>query len=185
MVPSPLHLSTHTEDETEAWAYRLASCLPAATVILLDGALGTGKSVVARGIIRGMGVTEPYITSPTFTLMNGYEAGRLPVYHFDLYRLGHPEELFSTGLEEYLHSEQGVALVEWAAKGGTAIPEDHLRIVLTDEPHHPERRGLCLTAQGPLSSRLLAHLRATPWAVPPSSATSPPPCPHSKLTMPP
>lgn len=147
------HLS-HAEAETEEMARHLADALPPGMIILLEGDLGAGKTVVARGIIRGIGVTEDYITSPTFTLLNIYTEGRLPVYHFDLYRLSHPDEWALTGAEEYLDGE-GIVLVEWADKGGDWIPADHLRIRLTDVPRHETHRLMEITAQGTLARQVL------------------------------
>jgi len=98
-----------TEDLGEALGRRL---FPGA-VILLNGEMGAGKTVFARGVGRGLGVNVP-IQSPTFSLLNAH-SGRLPFYHFDLYRLNSEEELFELGLDEALDGE-GVSLVEWAGK---------------------------------------------------------------------
>ena len=91
-------------------AARLAPMLSAGDAVLLSGDLGAGKSVLARGIARGMGVEGP-MPSPTFTLMIPYE-GRCPLYHFDLYRLSGPDEFYAAGLDEFIGGD-GVAVVEW------------------------------------------------------------------------
>ena len=150
--------TSHNEEETMRLARQLAEVLTPGTVILLEGDLGAGKSVVARGVIRGLGVTDAYITSPTFTLLNIYTEGRLPVYHFDLYRLSHPDEFTATGAEEYLDGE-GVALIEWAEKGGEWIPVDHLCIGMTYDPHHPEWRLIKITAAGTSAHQVLQAFR--------------------------
>lgn len=158
MTEAAFHHMSHSEAETEALASRLAQILPpSGIVILLDGDLGAGKSVVARGVIRGLGVMDDYITSPTFTLLNTYTEGRVPVYHFDLYRLSHPDELALTGVEEYLYpqGEEGVVLVEWADKGGAWIPANHLRIFLEYVQFHPEWRSVRITAQGSFAGQVL------------------------------
>ena len=103
-----------TEADTRQLGTRLAALLGAGDVVFLLGDLGAGKSVLARGIAAGLGVEGP-MPSPTFTLMQPYQ-GRLPVYHFDLYRLSSPEEVSEAGLEEYLFGD-GVALVEWPLNG--------------------------------------------------------------------
>ena len=102
---------THSEKDTLAFASRLAPMLEAGDTVLLEGGLGAGKSVLARGIARGMGVEGP-MPSPTFTLMIPYEAGGRRLYHFDLYRLSDPDEYYAAGLDEFVGGD-GVAVVEW------------------------------------------------------------------------
>lgn len=137
------------EAETEALAARLAPHCGPGTLILLEGDLGAGKTVFARGFVRAMGGVdkEGAVTSPTFTLLNVYPEGRLPVYHFDLYRLGEPEELPHMGAEEFLEGE-GVALVEWPSKGGEDIPGEHLEVRIGFSPESPETRRIKMTARG-------------------------------------
>ncbi|MBS3900178.1 MAG: tRNA (adenosine(37)-N6)-threonylcarbamoyltransferase complex ATPase subunit type 1 TsaE [Dethiobacter sp.] len=106
-------MRTDSEQETEDLGESLGRILFPGAVILLNGEIGAGKTVFARGVGRGLGVYVP-IQSPTFTLMNAH-SGRLPFYHFDLYRLNSEEELFELGLDEALDGE-GVSLVEWAGK---------------------------------------------------------------------
>lgn len=108
-------LTSSSEDQTAQIGYCLGCCLDSPLLILLRGNLGAGKTVIARGIARGLGVDEETpITSPTFTLMNHYPA-RLDLYHFDLYRLSGPEDLRDIGFDEYAFG-RGVALVEWPEK---------------------------------------------------------------------
>lgn len=106
-------IRTDSEQETEDLGESLGRILFPGAVILLNGEIGAGKTVFARGVGRGLGLYVP-IQSPTFTLMNAH-SGRLPFYHFDLYRLNSEEELFELGLDEALDGE-GVSLVEWAGK---------------------------------------------------------------------
>ena len=98
-------------EETMAFAQDFAQCLQAGDVIYLSGTLGAGKTVFARGLCRGLGY-EGRVTSPTFTLVNVYEGGRLPVFHFDLYRLGGAADLDGIGYDEYFDAG-GVCVVEW------------------------------------------------------------------------
>jgi len=104
--------TTASEIETQTLGRTIGQLIEEPVLLLLQGDLGTGKSVLARGIARGLGVPEHVpVTSPTFTLMNHYPA-RLDLYHFDLYRLSDPDELIELGFDEFAHGS-GVSLVEW------------------------------------------------------------------------
>lgn len=118
---------TCSEADTMAFAARLSPMLRPGDTVLLEGDLGAGKSVLARGIARGMGVPGP-MPSPTFTLMIPYEAGGRKLYHFDLYRLADPEEYYAAGLDEFVGGD-GVAVVEWPDMAELS-PEPALRIRL-------------------------------------------------------
>ena len=122
---------TKSAAETRKLGERLAEQLKAGDVILLDGELGAGKSELARGIARGLDVTET-VTSPSFTILNVYESGRIPLYHFDWYRLESDEELYELGMDEYLGGD-GIALVEWPEKCPEALPRDYMRIRIAAE----------------------------------------------------
>ena len=103
---------TNSPEETEAVGQALAARLAPGTIIAYRGDLGAGKTAFTRGLARGLGVTER-VTSPTYTIVNEYLGGRLPLFHFDMYRLGSPEELFDIGWEDYL-DRGGVCAVEWS-----------------------------------------------------------------------
>lgn len=105
-----LVFATHSADETFELGRCLGECLQRGDVVLLNGDLGAGKSVLARGLARGLGIDCP-MPSPTFTLMQPYE-GRIPFYHFDLYRLDEPDQFYEAGLDEYAFG-QGAAVIEW------------------------------------------------------------------------
>ena len=107
---------------------KLAARLQPGDVILLLGDLGAGKSELTRGIARGLGVTDT-VTSPTFTILNVYESGKVPLYHFDWYRLNGTEELYEMGLDEYLGGD-GIAVIEWPMQCPEAIPENCLSVRL-------------------------------------------------------
>ena len=117
---------THSVKETRAFGEKLAVSLRKGDVILLEGELGAGKSELARGIAKGLGVTET-VTSPSFTILNVYESGRYPLYHFDWYRLESAEELYELGMDEYLGGD-GVAVVEWPERCPEVIPGKAIRI---------------------------------------------------------
>ena len=99
-------------EKTEEFGKEFAESLGPGSVVALIGPLGAGKTTLAKSIAKGLGVTET-LTSPTFTIVQEYESGRLPLYHFDVYRVSDEEELFEMGFEEYLH-RGGVCLIEWA-----------------------------------------------------------------------
>lgn len=101
-----------TPNEAHAWGMQLASTLAAGDVIALCGNLGVGKTQITRGIVAGMG-SKAAVTSPTFTLVHEYLDGRLPVFHFDFYRMESAAEVIGIGWDEFLN-EPGVIIVEWA-----------------------------------------------------------------------
>lgn len=108
-----------SEAQTEAIGAQLAQALTPGTVIAFTGDLGAGKTAFTRGLARGLGVTDR-VTSPTFTIVNEYEGGRLPLFHFDMYRLESSDELFDIGWEDYLR-RGGVCAVEWSEKVSDAL----------------------------------------------------------------
>ena len=110
---------THSEQETEKLGEALAKKLRPRTVIAFTGDLGAGKTAFTRGLARGFGVTDR-VTSPTFTIVNEYQGGRCPLFHFDLYRLADEDELFDIGWEDYL-DRGGVCAVEWSEKVSGAL----------------------------------------------------------------
>lgn len=110
---------------------QLAKQLRPADVLVLQGDLGAGKSEFVRGIAQGIGISDP-IPSPTFTIMNAYDTGRIPLYHFDWYRLHQVDELYEMGMDESIGGE-GVAAIEWAERFPEALPPDHLIIQITTE----------------------------------------------------
>jgi ATPase, YjeE family len=102
---------TKSAAETIAFAESIAQQLTGGEVILLNGELGAGKTTFTKGLARGLG-SALTVVSPTFTIMHAYEDGRIPLYHFDMYRITSEDELYELGLEDYLYSS-GVAVIEW------------------------------------------------------------------------
>jgi tRNA threonylcarbamoyladenosine biosynthesis protein TsaE len=153
---SPLELSSESARHTRALGARLGEVLTPGDVVLLSGELGAGKTVFTQGIGEGLGVTSP-INSPTFTLLKEYD-GRVPLYHFDLYRIEDPEELFDLGFDQYFGGE-GVCVVEWAERaeakdpGMVPWPENWLRVTL--HARGPHMRTLHCEAAGPRGEVLL------------------------------
>ena len=117
---------THSPAETEALGARLADALDAGRVVAFTGDLGAGKTAFVSGMARALGVEER-VTSPTFTIVNEYEGGRLPLFHFDMYRLGDADELFHIGWEDYL-ARGGICAVEWSENVTGAIEPDAVRV---------------------------------------------------------
>ena len=103
---------TNSPAETEAVGAALARVLPAGTILAYRGDLGAGKTAFTRGLARGLGYTDP-VTSPTYTIVNEYLGGRLPLFHFDMYRLGSSDDLWDIGWEDYL-DRGGICAGEWS-----------------------------------------------------------------------
>ena len=110
---------THSPEETENLGEALGRRLPAGTVLAYRGELGAGKTAFTRGLARGLGYREP-VTSPTYTIVNEYLGGRLPLFHFDMYRLRCADDLWDIGWEDYL-DRGGVCAVEWSENVADAL----------------------------------------------------------------
>lgn len=108
---------SNSMEETERIAAEFAANLPAGSVVAFTGDLGAGKTAFVRGMARGLGINER-VTSPTFTIVNEYEGGSCPLFHFDLYRLEDADELFDIGWEDYL-SRNGICAVEWSERAAS------------------------------------------------------------------
>ena len=117
---------SNSPTETEALGEALAARLTAGTVVAFTGDLGAGMTAFTRGLARGLGVPDR-VTSPTFTIVNEYGGGRLPLFHFDMYRLGSSDELFDIGWEDYL-ARGGVCAVEWSEIVSDALEDGVLRV---------------------------------------------------------
>lgn len=109
-----------SDKDTRALGRRLGGRAQRGDIYLLHGDLGVGKTVFTKGFAEGLGIAEP-ITSPTFTLIQEYEEGRIPFYHFDVYRIADVEEMYELGYEEYFYGE-GVCLIEWASRIEELLP---------------------------------------------------------------
>ena len=118
---------TTSEEETNILASQLASKLLPGAIVLLNGDMGAGKSVFARGIIQSLGY-KGVVTSPTFTLMNEYPTEPV-VYHFDLYRIKSYDQLYDIGYDEYIYSD-GISLIEWSEKMEHLLPENYVEIII-------------------------------------------------------
>ena len=112
---------THNEQETEELGARLARTLSPGAVVAYQGGLGMGKTAFTRGLARGLGCGD-MVTSPTYTIVNEYTSGRIPLFHFDMYRLRSSEDLFDIGWEDYL-DRGGVCAVEWSENVADAMED--------------------------------------------------------------
>jgi tRNA threonylcarbamoyladenosine biosynthesis protein TsaE len=142
--------------ETRRLGARLGRHLGAGDVVLLEGDLGAGKTVFAQGIGEGLAAEGP-VTSPTFTLIHEH-AGRVPLYHVDLYRLAGDVAAAEIGLDEYLGGD-GVAVIEWAVRAPGLVPREHLAVALAPGDG-PDERRIELTAGGARHAALLSALAA-------------------------
>ena len=119
---------TRSSKETYELGYNMGKNARAGDVYCLDGDLGVGKTVFTQGFAAGLGITEP-VNSPTFTIVQVYEEGRLPFYHFDVYRIGDVEEMDEVGFEDYVMGE-GVSLIEWANLIEEILPQKRTEITI-------------------------------------------------------
>ena len=133
---------TRSASETEQLGARLSERLLPGDVIALRGGLGAGKTAFTRGLARGLGIEDP-VTSPTYTIVNEYPQGRLPLFHFDMYRLRGAEELFDLGWEDYL-DRGGVCAVEWSENVWEAL-EDPIVVSIERDPEDDGLRRITIT----------------------------------------
>ena len=124
-------IETNSADETFETGRLLGQKAEAGQVYCLDGDLGVGKTVFTKGFARGLGIDEP-VSSPTFTILQEYESGRLPLYHFDVYRIADVEEMDEIGFDDYIEGD-GVCLIEWANLIKEILPKDPIFISIEKE----------------------------------------------------
>ncbi|NLJ40409.1 MAG: tRNA (adenosine(37)-N6)-threonylcarbamoyltransferase complex ATPase subunit type 1 TsaE [Clostridiales bacterium] len=150
------YIYTGSEADTEKLGKKIGNLAWPGIIILIKGDLGAGKTVLARGIAKGLGIDEP-ITSPTFTLIHQYN-GRLPLYHFDMYRLYDAEELYDLGFEEYFFGS-GVTVVEWPERLEGYKLYGHLQITIEkDFDLGTDDRRISIDARGELYEELKKEL---------------------------
>lgn len=136
---------TNSPEETEELGFRLAKSLKGGEVVAFRGGLGMGKTCFTRGLARGLGFKGD-VTSPTFALINEYIGGRLPLYHFDMYRISGWEDLYSTGFFDYIE-QGGVIAAEWSENIENALPESTVTVTfvrLGDNKREITVNGACL-----------------------------------------
>ena len=150
-----LEIVSNSAKQTRKIGMKLGKLAASGDVILLVGSLGAGKTCLTQGIAHGLGIHE-YTASPTFVLVREYQ-GKLPLYHIDLYRLDRIEEVTQLGLDDYLYGN-GVCVVEWADKGLSVLPEEHLLIEM--QIVSPMKRKLSFMPKGTRYSEMLSKLKS-------------------------
>ncbi len=121
-------IESFSAEDTAALGEKIGNMAKPGEVYTLIGDLGVGKTVFTQGLAKGLGITEP-VSSPTFTIVQIYEEGRLPFYHFDVYRIADPSEMDEIGYEDYVFG-QGVSLIEWANLIEEILPERYVRVTI-------------------------------------------------------
>ena len=126
-----ISFKTTSPEQTERFGYELAKSLVSGDVIALTGDLGAGKTCLTRGIADGLG-SRSHVSSPTFTIVNEYEGGRLMLFHFDTYRLSGPDDFLMSGLDEYFF-RGGVCVIEWSDIIDELLPQDTIKMKITGD----------------------------------------------------
>ncbi len=124
-------IESFCEKDTFKAGMELGSLCKRGDIVLLDGELGAGKTVFTKGLGKGLGIDET-ISSPTFTILQVYESGRIPMYHFDVYRIGSVEEMDGIGYEDYFYGD-GVCLIEWAGLIEEILPSDCIKVSISKD----------------------------------------------------
>jgi len=150
-----MEIISKSVSETLKLGKKIAKRLKRGDIICLFGQLGSGKTVLAKGIASGFGIAKNQIVSPTFVIIREYTRSRLPLYHLDLYRLKIPRDIVLLGYEEYLYND-GVAIVEWADRLKYLLPKEYLRIELSVESQ--SKRTLKFKAIGDRYKQILDGL---------------------------
>lgn len=123
-----MKIESFSAQDTFAYGRKCGQEAKAGQVFCLYGDLGVGKTVFTQGFAEGLGITEP-VSSPTFTIVQVYEEGRLPFYHFDVYRIADPEEMYEVGFDDYIEGD-GVCFIEWANLIDDLLPEERTEITI-------------------------------------------------------
>lgn len=147
---------SNSEKQTQRLGFCLGACLRVGDVVLLEGEMGAGKSVLTRAAARGMGVEGP-VPSPTFTILNIHDGRAMKLYHFDLYRLEGEDALYEMGLDEFIPARDGASLIEWPQMAAEAMPEDHLAIDIR-YAHDGLAREITLAPMGAFDEERIAKI---------------------------
>lgn len=156
-MENSLTLEIEDENGTQALGAALAEVLPPGTVVALIGPLGAGKTRLVQAVAKAAGMAEGVVASPTFVLVHEY-AGRLPIFHFDVYRLRDEDEFLALGPEEYF-AQPGWSFVEWADRVADCLPRERLEILI--EPVGPNARRFTIRALGQKYDQVIEALRKT------------------------
>jgi tRNA threonylcarbamoyladenosine biosynthesis protein TsaE len=154
-----------SEADTQRVGAELAEVLPPGTVVALIGTLGAGKTRLVQAVAAGLGVSPDSITSPTFVLVNEYRGGRLPIYHFDTYRLKDKDEFLDLGPDEYFDSG-GIVFIEWADRVSDLLPEERLEISI--DVTGETGRHIRIEGTSPRMNKVVARLQSACRSAPSS-----------------
>ena len=142
-----MHFNLDNVESTTAIGYALGKLLKSGDIVCLTGDLGTGKTHITKGIAKGLDINE-HITSPTFTIVNEYDSGRLKLFHFDVYRVSDPDEIYAIGFDDYIFSD-GVSIIEWANYIEDILPKDFIHILIEKDLDKGENfRKITITPYG-------------------------------------
>ena len=147
----------HDEGDTDRLGACIANAIVDGVVVELNGQLGTGKTRLVRAICKTLGVDTNHVNSPTFVLLQLYTDGRIPVAHFDTYRLGDLDEFLAIGADEFTNSSEWLCLIEWAERVAECLPHDRLRIDISATS--ADARHVVLSSTGGNSTVLLQRIR--------------------------
>jgi len=148
------HLTSESEENTKILGKKISQVLHRGDIVCLFGDLGSGKTTLVKGMAQGLKIRPATVHSPTFVMMNIYE-GKMPLFHWDLYRIKNTKEISSLGFEEFLYDD-GISVIEWADKLKTLVPEEHLRVELTHRGIN--QRSITLKAVGGKYEQVLRQL---------------------------
>ena len=157
-----LDIVSHGVEQTRRLGAHLGRLLEPGDVILLEGDFGSGKTTFTQGIARGLGIDSRYVNSPTFTLINEYKGGNLPLQHIDLYRLEGDEQIETLGLDEYFESD-GATVVEWPSGAARWLPDERLSVKLSYI--NDTKRTLRFYALGERYTRLMDDLKQSAYGL--------------------
>lgn len=142
-----MEFKVNSIEETTKLGFELGKLLNSGDIVCLTGDLGTGKTHITKGIAKGLDINDT-ITSPTFTIVNEYDSGRLKMNHFDVYRVSDPDEIYAIGFDDYIFSD-AVSVIEWANYIEEILPEDYLHIhIMKDLSNGENFRKIKLTGYG-------------------------------------
>lgn len=150
-----LRIFSKNAEDTYRIGESLGKLLFPGSIICLTGDLGAGKTAFTQGIGKGLGVKE-HVISPTYTIINEYTTGRIPLYHFDVYRLGSSDEMYELGCDEYLYGD-GATVLEWADSVDDVIPAERLWITIR-KLESPDEREIIMEASGSAYDKLLKEM---------------------------
>lgn len=150
-----LRLFSKSAEDTYKIGERLGQLLFPGSIVCLTGDLGAGKTAFTQGIGKGLGISE-HIVSPTYTIINEYTSGRIPLYHFDVYRLGSSDEMYELGCDEYFYGD-GATVLEWADNVDDVIPNEKLWITIR-KLENPDEREIVFKAFGTDYEKLLEEM---------------------------